>query len=98
MTHEEAIETCLAMAEVQDGYAKRATNPGLRLIHKANAKAQREVADVLAASEAREAKLREGLEDIADPKRLQSHGDPVVLRDRARAALQDTAPATGEQP
>ncbi len=31
--------------------------------------------------------LVEALEDIADPKRLTSHGDPVVLRDHARAAL-----------
>lgn len=34
--------------------------------------------------------LREAVEvlrDIADPKRLTSHGDPTVLRDHARAAL-----------
>jgi hypothetical protein len=31
--------------------------------------------------------LVEALRDIADSKRLASHGDPVVLRDHARAAL-----------
>ncbi len=35
----------------------------------------------------RTAGLREALRDIADPNRLTSHGDPTVLRDRARAAL-----------
>lgn len=38
-------------------------------------------------SEARVAKLMAALEDIADPKRLTSHGDPVVLRDHAKAAI-----------
>jgi hypothetical protein len=47
MTHEEAVETLLAMAQVQDGYAARATDEGLKLIHKANAKAQRQVAELL---------------------------------------------------
>lgn len=47
MTHDEAIETVLAMAKVHDGYAARATEKGLKLIHKANAKAQREVAELL---------------------------------------------------
>ena len=28
------------------------------------------------------------LKDIADPKRLPSHGDPKVLRDRALKALE----------
>jgi hypothetical protein len=58
MTHEEAIETLLAMAKVQDGYAAKATDEGLKLIHMANAKAQRQVAELLQAAEAREAKLR----------------------------------------
>ena len=31
--------------------------------------------------------LVEAVKDIADPKRLTSHGDPTVLRDHARAAL-----------
>lgn len=44
MTDDEALETLFAMANVQDGYAKKATDPGLKVIHKANAKAQREVA------------------------------------------------------
>jgi len=44
ITADEAIETVLAMAMVQDGYAKKAADPGLKLIHKANAKAQRQVA------------------------------------------------------
>jgi hypothetical protein len=39
------------------------------------------------AAEAENALLREALMDIADPKRLTSHGDPGVLRDHARAAL-----------
>jgi hypothetical protein len=47
MTHEEAIETLLATAKVQDGYATKATDEGLRLIHRANAKAQRRVAELL---------------------------------------------------
>ena len=38
-------------------------------------------------AEAEVARLRAALEDIADPTRLTSHGDPTVLRDRARAAL-----------
>jgi cobalamin biosynthesis Mg chelatase CobN len=42
----------------------------------------------LAARDVEIAKLRGALMDIADPKRLPSHGDPVVLRDRACAALQ----------
>ena len=32
--------------------------------------------------------LREALTRISDPEKLQSHGDPGVLRDAARAALQ----------
>lgn len=60
----EAVETVLAMAEVQDGYAKRASDRGLKLIYKANAKAQRQVADILEALAARlaevEAEKREG--------------------------------------
>lgn len=44
MTDDEALETLFAMANVQDGYAKKATDRGLKIIHKANAKAQREVA------------------------------------------------------
>lgn len=48
MTDDEALETLFAMANVQDGYAKKATDVGLKLIHKANAKAQREVAAVIA--------------------------------------------------
>lgn len=44
MTDDEALETLFAMANVQDGYAKKATDRGLKVIHKANAKAQREVA------------------------------------------------------
>ncbi len=47
MTREEAVETLLAMAKVQDGYAAKATDEGLKLIHKANAKAQRQVAEML---------------------------------------------------
>lgn len=47
MTDDEALETLFAMANVQDGYAKKATDPGLKVIHKANAKAQREVAAVI---------------------------------------------------
>lgn len=35
------------------------------------------------------ARMREALQDIADPARLTSHGDPGVLRDRARIALQE---------
>lgn len=44
MNIDKALETLFAMANVQDGYAKKATDPGLKVIHKANAKAQREVA------------------------------------------------------
>lgn len=44
MTIDKALETLFAMANVQDGYAKKATDPGLKIIHKANARAQREVA------------------------------------------------------
>lgn len=48
-------------------------------------------ADALAAAnavlEAKVAGLVEALEDIASAQRFPSHGDPVVLRDRARAAL-----------
>lgn len=40
-----------------------------------------------AALEAKVAGLVEALEDIASAQRFPSHGDPVVLRDRARAAL-----------
>ncbi len=47
MNASEAKETALAMAKVQDGYAKKATDLGLKLIHEANAKAQREVAKTL---------------------------------------------------
>jgi hypothetical protein len=47
MTADEAVETALAMAKVQDGYAERATDPEMKLIHKANANAQREVAAVI---------------------------------------------------
>lgn len=47
--------------------------------------------DILAAAnavlEAKVAGLVEALEDIASAQRFPSHGDPVVLRDRARAAL-----------
>lgn len=78
MTDDEALETLFAMANVQDGYAKKATDPGLKVIHKANAKAQREIAATikdlrvrLAAAEAerdaalaRVEKLREALEKI----------------------------------
>ena len=44
MNIDKALETLFTMANVQDGYAKKATDPGLKIIHKANAKAQREVA------------------------------------------------------
>ncbi len=43
-------------------------------------KSMREAADEIE-------RLRAALSEIADPKRLASHGDPVVLRDHARAAL-----------
>ncbi len=33
-------------------------------------------------------KLTAALKDIADSKRLPSHGDPSVLRDRAKDALE----------
>lgn len=39
--------------------------------------------------------LMEALRDIADPARLASHGDPTVLRDRARAALRDLEGSNG---
>lgn len=38
------IETALAMARVQDGYASKATGEGEKMIFKANAKAQRQIA------------------------------------------------------
>ncbi len=41
------IETALAMARVQDGYASKATGEGEKLIFKANAKAQRQIADYI---------------------------------------------------
>lgn len=70
MTVEEALEALFAMASVQDGYAKKAADPGLKLIHKANAKAQREAAITikdlrarLADAEGRVAALTEMLAD-----------------------------------
>lgn len=73
MTDDEALEALFAMANVQDGYAKKATDPGLKLIYKANAKAQREVAATikdlrarLAAAEWRVSALTEALIDHND--------------------------------
>ena len=45
----DAIESALAMATVQEGYAKKAGELGLQIIHKANAKAQRQIASTIRA-------------------------------------------------
>ena len=58
MTIQDALETLSAMASVQDGYAKKATDPGLKIIHKANAKAQRKVSVTIATLAAENATLR----------------------------------------
>ena len=85
MTREEAIETVLAMAKVQDGYAKRATDPGLKIIHKANAKAQREVAAVIAADLAALDRVRSDYANIV--KDLIAKQTEIVAAETALAAL-----------
>jgi len=47
-----------------------------------------DAAEWITIAAAREAALRDALEDIASPSRLQTGGDPTVLRDRAREALE----------
>ena len=85
MTREEAIETVLAMAKVQDGYAKRATDPGLKIIHKANAKAQREVAAVIAADLAALDRVRSDYANIV--KDLIAKQTEIVAAEAANAAM-----------
>lgn len=65
LSHQEAIETALAMARVQDGCAERETGP-MKMIFRANAKAQREVADVIEALEAENARMRKALREIRE--------------------------------
>jgi hypothetical protein len=83
----EAVPALAArVAELEDnlvGVCKREAE----MIHRYDAKLDTAEAQ-LAARDAENAELRGALMDIADPKRFPSHGDPVVLRDRARAALQ----------
>jgi len=59
MSVQDELETLYAMASVQDGYAKKTTDRGLRIIHKANAKAQREVAATVTTLAAENATLRQ---------------------------------------
>ena len=64
MNIDKALETLFTMANVQDGYAKKATDPGLKIIHKANAKAQREVAAAITDLRAARADAQAAVADI----------------------------------
>lgn len=84
MTVEEALEALFAMANVQDGYAKKATDPGLKIIHKANARAQREVAAAITdlraerdAALARVEKLHHLITEASDPDFIWGAMDSV---------------------
>lgn len=98
MTDDEALETLFAMANVQDGYAKKATDPGLKLIHKANAKAQREVAATikdlrarLAAAEAQVAALREERDALETAREMLGGFWAEAIADRDRLAAANAA-------
>lgn len=89
MTREEAIETVLAMAKVQDGYAKRATDPALKIIHKANAKAQRQAADFLLATmtELEQVKGEQAADRKAHEKEIAIWSENYAALERERDIL-----------
>ena len=95
MTIDKALATLFAMANVQDGYAKKATDPGLKVIHKANAKAQREVAATIKDLRARLASTtaeRSGA--LAEVQRLQEAqsehaGSLIRMNDEAIALVKE---------
>ena len=99
MTDDEALETLFAMANVQDGYAKKATGPGLKLIYKANAKAQREVAAVIADLRAKrdrwetDAKFWENRENEAVKRAEKAEAERDTLAAELAAAQQREAVA-----
>lgn len=70
MSVQDALETLSAMASVQDGYAKKTTDRGLRIIHKANAKAQREVAATVTTLSAENATLRQERDGARETLRM----------------------------
>ena len=111
MNIDKALETLFAMANVQDGYAKKATDPGLKIIHKANAKAQREVAAAITdlraerdAALARVEKLRHQITEASDQDFIfgaldNVHDAETTLDDYAAAvsrAIRAAMQITGE--
>lgn len=83
MSIQDALETLSAMASVQDGYAKKATDPGLRIIHKANAKAQRAVVATVTTLATENATLRaefELLTAVKDAHKMRGDNHWETLR------------------
>ena len=91
MSIQDALETLSAMASVQDGYAKKTTDRGLRIIHKANAKAQREVAATVTALAAENATLRaerEEMQGTINAMGAKHRAEILPLRASEAAALE----------
>jgi len=95
MTIQDALETLSAMASVQDGYAKKATDPGLKIIHKANAKAQRKVSVTIATLAAENATLRAENEEL-DFLRHEGGPDSVAAMETELATLRASEAAALE--
>ena len=96
MTIQDALETLSAMASVQDGYAKKATDPGLKIIHKANAKAQRKVSVTIATLAAENATLRAENEEL-DFLRHEGGPDSVAAMETELATLRASEAAALER-
>lgn len=97
MTIQDALETLSAMASVQDGYAKKATDRVLRIIHKANAKAQREVSATVTTLAAENATLRAERDECdAKCERLREGEANLsrLLNENDRAEVAETELAT----